>query len=190
MALPEPYSFFIDPLEQLGSTYCITGSVAAGLYGEPRVTRDIDVVMLLQTGELREFLQVFPEESFYVPPIDVLITETQRSGRGVFNLIHHATGYKADIFVAARDPLHKWALRHRRRQPYNADVPGVDLLWVAPPEYVIIRKLEYFREGGSDKHLRDISFMLKTTQTDAAFIEKQVARLGLNAQWQVAASFG
>jgi hypothetical protein len=33
-------------------------------------------------------------------------------------------------------------------------------IMVAPPEYVIVHKLEFFREGGSDKHLRDIRTML------------------------------
>jgi len=28
--------------------------------------------------------------------------------------------------------------------------------YAAPPEYVILRKLQYFREGGSEKHLLDI----------------------------------
>ena len=31
---------------------------------------------------------------------------------------------------------------------------------LAPAEYVIVRKLEYYREGGSEKHLRDIRSML------------------------------
>ena len=31
---------------------------------------------------------------------------------------------------------------------------------VAPPEYVILRKLEYYREGGSEKHVRDFRAML------------------------------
>ena len=32
---------------------------------------------------------------------------------------------------------------------------------VAPPEYVIVRKLQFYHEGGSEKHLRDISAMLR-----------------------------
>lgn len=53
----------------------------------------------------------------------------------------------------------------------------------APPEYVIVRKLEYLREGGSDKHARDIRFMLAAAQVDLAFVEAEVARLGLHEQW-------
>lgn len=91
----------------------------------------------------------------------------------MFNLIHHASHFKADIYLAARDPLHAWALAHRRR----ISVAGSDL-WIAPPEYVILRKLEYLREGGLDKHLRNVRFMLAATVADRTFIETEVARLG------------
>jgi hypothetical protein len=48
MPAPSPFAPFIDPLERLGLPYCITGSVAASVYGEPRLTADIDVVLLLR----------------------------------------------------------------------------------------------------------------------------------------------
>ena len=186
MALPEPYAYFIDPLESLGLTYCITGSVAAGIYGEPRTTYDIDVVLLLSVSELARFQSRFPEEEFYVPPLDSLLTEVRRPQRGMFNLLHHGSGYKADLFLAARDPLHTWALGHRRRKPYDEAFPERDLLWVAPPEYVILRKLEYFRESSHEKHLRDVRYMLDSTpDLDQPFIDSQLARLGLQAQWRI-----
>ena len=39
MELPEPIAAFIGPLEVLGLPYCVTGSIAASIYGEPRMTR-------------------------------------------------------------------------------------------------------------------------------------------------------
>ena len=42
---------------------------------------------------------------------------------------------------------------------------------LAPPEYVIVRKLEYFNEGGSDKHLRDIRGMLDVSGDLIATVE-------------------
>ena len=56
----------------------------------------------------------------------------------------------------------------------------------APPEYVIIRKLEFFREGGSEKHLRDIASMLveSATQIDATYLDGEVIARGLTTGWQ------
>jgi hypothetical protein len=179
MPAPDPLAPFLDPLERLGLPYCVTGSVAASVYGEPRLTADIDVVLLLRADDIAALQAAFPEEAYYVPPEETLRLEAARATRGMFNLIHHATQFKADIYVAASDPLHEWALANRRRVSLEAAA-----MWVAPPEYVILRKLEYFREGGQDKHLRDIRFILAATEVDRAFLDSQVERLGLAAEWQ------
>jgi hypothetical protein len=179
MPAPEPLAPFLEPLERLALPYCITGSVAASVYGEPRLTADIDVVLLLDVRDIAALRAVFPDSTYYVPPDETLRLEIARSSRGMFNLIHHASQFKADIYLSARDPLHAWALQHRRR--ISLEGSGA---WIAPPEYVILRKLEYLREGGSDKHLRDIRFILAATPIDRALVESEVARLGVGEQWR------
>lgn len=54
-----------------------------------------------------------------------------------------------------------WAFGHRRQLSVG-EVP----VWLAPPEYVVVQKLEFFREGGSEKHIRDIRGMLAVTDLD------------------------
>ena len=89
MPVPSPLAPFIEPLERLGLPYCITGSVAASVYGEPRLTADIDVVLLMRTTDIAALRSVFPESEYYVPPDETLSLETSRTTRGMFNLIHH-----------------------------------------------------------------------------------------------------
>jgi hypothetical protein len=179
MPAPSPLAAFLDPLEHLGLAYCITGSVAASVYGEPRLTADIDVVLVLGAGDIVALRAAFPEKDYYVPPDEVLRLELSRHSRGMFNLIHHATQFKADIYLAAHDPLHAWALAQRRR--ISLEGGGA---WIAPPEYVIVRKLEFLREGGSDKHARDIRFIVAATPIDRAFLDAEISRLGLENQWR------
>jgi hypothetical protein len=178
MPAPSPLAPFILPLERLALPYCITGSVAASVYGEPRLTADIDVVLLLKLENIAALRIAFADTAYYVPPDETLRLELARSSRGMFNLIHHASQFKADVYLAASDPLQAWALKHRRRISLEGD--GA---WIAPPEYVIVRKLEYLREGGSDKHVRDIRFMLAATAVDLSFVQAEVARLGLQQQF-------
>lgn len=178
MPAPEPLSVFIEPLESLDLPYFITGSVAASVYGEPRLTADIDVVLLLSINQVAALRTAFPEDAYYVPPDETLLAEVGRGSRGTFNLIHHASHFKADIYVAGHDPLHTWALKHKRRIDLERGAT-----WVAPPEYVILRKLEFLREGGSDKHVRDIRFILAVTPVDRSFLEREVTRLGVHEQW-------
>jgi hypothetical protein len=59
---------------------------------------------------------------------------------------------------------------------------------VAAPEDVILGKLWYFQEGGSDKHLRDIAAMLEISdaEIDRQYIDQWAAQLGLTEPWQLA----
>jgi len=179
MPAPEPLAPFLEPLERLGLPYCVTGSVAASVYGEPRLTADIDVVLLLKVSDIVAFRSAFPDSAYYVPPDETLRLELARASRGMFKFIHHVSQFKADIYLAGRDASHAWALAHRRRIRL-----GEGGAWIAPPEYVILRKLEFLRESGQDKHLRDIRFMLAASAVDRAFLETEVTRLGLDVQWR------
>ena len=57
---------------------------------------------------------------------------------------------------------------------------------LAPPEYVIISKLEYYREGGSEKHLRDIRSMLTVSgdKIDRSVLNEWISRRGVEAEWR------
>ena len=181
--MPEPdlIELFVQPLQESNIRYLISGSVAAMLYGEPRVTHDIDLVVFLRREDAARLAQIFPPPQFYVPPADIILTEMARESRGHFNLIHSASGLKADFYTAGRDELHAWAFRHARH--YSVGGHTINL---APPEYVILRKLEYHREGGSEKHLRDIRAMLSVSgdQLNRGELHEWIARLALETEWQ------
>lgn len=179
--MPEPSLLepFIARLEHLGVPYFVTGSMAGILYGEPRLTHDVDIVVALALRDVQRFVDAFPLDEFYCPPEDVLAIEVRRGQRGHCNLIHHRSGFKADIYIAF-DELHRWALARRR----EITLEGLHVS-VAPVEYVILRKLEYFHEGRSEKHVRDIRGMLEVSsaQIDRTLLEQWIARLGLTAEW-------
>jgi hypothetical protein len=174
------FTLFTSRLQAAGVEAVVTGSVAAMFYGEPRLTHDIDLVVLLDDRSIRALVQAFPDEEFYCAPAEVIQVEARRSQRGHFNIIHHETGFKADIYIAGEDPLHRWALANRRRAPFAGMM--IDL---APPEYVIVRKLQYYREGHSAKHVSDIRGILRQQgeDIDREALESRVVGLGLQAEW-------
>ena len=180
------FKIFVSRLNKLNITYMITGAVASIIYGEPRLTNDIDLVVDLKDSEVQDFVSIFPIEDFYCPPLEVIELEIRRSQRGHFNLIHHETGFKADIYTSGREELHRWGLQHR----IKIDIEGEEF-WVAPVEYVILRKLEYYREGRSEKHLRDISAILalSSKEIDFTFIEQKIETSLLEKEWQAAKDY-
>lgn len=180
MPAPDELSLFVDRLEAIGAPYMVTGATAAILYGQPRVTNDLDVVLSLDDAGRVAMLRAFPESEFYVPPESVIRTEQARTQRGHFNLIHHESGYKADIYLTGADPLHAWALPLRRRLPWNDNAE----MAVAPPEYVVLRKLEYYREGRSAKHPTDIRAIREVTGVNEEMLAPWIERMGLGSLWQ------
>ena len=181
MPEPELTLLFVRPLNRLGVRYIVSGSVAAILYGEPRLTHDVDFVVFLRSEEVGGLREAFPATDFYLPPPEVIHSELAREQRGHFNVIHADTGFKADFYLAGREEFHAWAFRHARQMDYLNEPVAV-----APPEYVIVRKLEYFREGGSEKHLRDIRAMMSVSadQIDRRALEEWIGRQGVEAQWR------
>lgn len=181
---PDLIELFVKPLNDLGVRYLVSGSVAAMLYGEPRVTHDIDLVVFLRAEQIQQLAKVYPPPDFYVPPIDTILEEAARE-RGSFNIIHADSGLKADFYLAGRDEFHGWAFRNAKQ--YSV---AQTMIRLAPPEYVIVRKLEYYREGGSEKHLRDIRSILAVSgeQLDLPELNEWVQRQGVQEQWRKAAA--
>jgi hypothetical protein len=174
-----PITVFADRLNGLNLPWMAVGSVASASYGHYRTTNDVDVILALKSEDAPRLARSFPASEFYCPPPDVIAIEANRSERGHFNLIHHETVFKADVYLAGNDALLAWAMAHRREVHLENTT-----VWVAPPEYVIIGKLEFFREGGSEKHLRDIRGMLGATEIDLGFVEKEIAQRGLQDAWR------
>ena len=158
----------------------VTGATAAIIYGQPRVTNDLDVVVSLDDASRATLLRAFSEDEFYVPPESVIQAEQARTQRGHFNLIHLESGYKADVYLAGSDPLHAWALPRRQRVTWATNLT----VSVAPPEYVVLRKLEYYREGRSSKHVADIQAIRAITGVDESVLGPWLVRLGLEALWR------
>ena len=180
MSLPDLIARFVRPLARLDVPYMVMGGVAAIIYSEPRYTQDLDLVLELDAARAADFAAAFPSPEFYVPPIEAIEAEARRASFGHFNLAHHETGLRADVYLAGDDPLHAWGLARRRRIVLR-DEP----VWLAPVEYVILGKLKFYRQGGSIRHLEDISSILRISsdRIDFTELEARIADEGLEAEW-------
>ncbi len=178
---PDLITLFVAPLEAAGIRYMITGSIASSIYGEPRNTLDIDLVLFLQNSQASEFSQIFPEEGFYLPPTDVIQIEARRETRGHFNIIHHNSGLKADIYLSQNHPYLPWAIENIRR----IQAPGGPIC-IAPPEYVILHKLEFYKESQHQRHLRDIAGMIEQQSLDHTFLAPALQKLNLTPEYEAA----
>ena len=78
--------------------------------------------------------------------------------RRQFNVIHPASGMKVDLILARTDP---WG---KLRSPVDKGCGSADRDgYIARPEDIIISKMRYYKMGGSEKHLRDITGILNVS---------------------------
>lgn len=174
MELYELLEQVVLTFERLQIPYLITDSVASMAYGEPRLTNDIDLVAAIQPQHITELLAAFPPSSYYLSDEAIRNAIAHQSQ---FNIIHPASGLKIDVMVRKDTPFDRSRFARARTlcptESYSAAF--------ASPEDVIIKKMEYYQQGGSDKHLRDITGMLKISgkEIDQAYIAEWADRLGL-----------
>ena len=178
MTQAELLRYLVDTLDCLSIDYMIVGSHASIYYGEPRFTQDVDVVVGLTASALPGFLEQFPGSDFYVSEG---AAREALARRGQFNIIHGASGVKIDVFIGKDTEYDRLRFQRRQRLPL---VPGREA-YFARPEDVILYKLLYFREGGSDQHLRDVAGMLAVSGADLDFdyVSQWAHRLGVVDLW-------
>jgi hypothetical protein len=167
-------------LESQGVTYALVGSYASAVYGEPRFTHDIDIVVQLTLEEANRLCAEFPAPEFYVSQAAAREAVVEHSQ---FNVIHPASGNKIDFMIPRNDAWGRTQLTRRIRRPILPDREG----FVAAPEDVILGKLWYYHEGGSEKHLRDIAAMLQTSREmiDEKYVEQWAQQLGYAEHWRL-----
>jgi hypothetical protein len=183
---PSLIGLFVAPLNRVGIEYMVTGGLAAIVYGHPRLTLDVDLVIRLPSESASVFTALWPADEFYVPPVEVVAEESARPGAGHCNVIHSTSMLRADVYFAGNDALAAWALGRRVVRVVQGEA-----VQFAPIEYVILSKLRYYRDGGSDRHLRDIARMLEVSgsEVDGSTLEAWVGRLDLAREWMQARSF-
>lgn len=166
-------------LERLKIAYMLVGSVASGAYGEPRMTQDIDIVISVSAAQAARLCAAFPADEFYVSRDAAMAALAQGSQ---FNVIHPTSGNKIDFIIARNDAWGREQMRRRQRVRILPQQEG----FAARAEDLILSKMLYYKEGGSEKHLRDIAGILKISpdEVDRDYVAGWAAQLDVVEIWQ------
>jgi hypothetical protein len=154
--------------------YMLTGSMAMNYYAEPRMTRDIDLVVALAPKDVDTVIRIFSAD-YYVSREAVSDSILRRS---VFNLVHNDSIIKVDCIVqkSTEYRVMEFERRHRIRiEDFET--------WIVSKEDLIISKLEWARESHSEKQLSDVRNLLKTV-CDLDYLRNWTEKLGLHNLFQ------
>lgn len=143
--------------------YMVIGGQAVLLYGEPRMTRDIDITIGAGTDRLGELLGVLKETGLRAIPktVNDFVEETF-----VLPAIDDKTGIRAD-FIFSFTPYETAAIKRAR----TIAIAGEKTAFAAP-EDVIIHKIF----AGRPRDIEDAkSIVLKIKKLDTAYLKSRLA---------------
>ena len=154
--------------------YMLTGSMAMNYYAQPRMTRDIDVVVALRAGDAGRVVELFRLD-YYVSREAV---DDSIAHQSLFNLIHNESVIKVDCIVRKQTP-YRLAEFDRRQRIRIQDFET----WIVSKEDLVLSKLFWAKASRSELQLRDVKNLV-STGCDRAYIERWTADLDLTGLWQ------
>lgn len=163
----------IEILEKLSVPYMITGSVASFLYGEPRVTYDLDIVIAPSEATIRALIQAL-EPYAYVSK-EAAMDAYRRSQ--MFNAIGFETAEKVDFILFKDRPYSRAAFERRQRK----DLESLSFM-VSTVEDSILSKLSWARRSSSERQLRDVYGMMRKRMDslDWNYLNRWASELGVS----------
>jgi hypothetical protein len=166
----------VGHLDRAGIPHMVTGSLASSYHGEPRATRDLDIVIDPSPTALSRLVEDLAGAGFYV---DAGTAQAALRDRSQFNAIGPDVT-KVDFIIRKDRPfsIEEFA----RREP--ADLLGTSG-FVATAEDLVVAKLEWAAASDSDRQRRDVLGMLRVAvDLDEAYIDRWATALGLGQAWR------
>jgi hypothetical protein len=168
----------LTELEAAAIPYMVVGSFASSFHGEPRMTRDLDVVIDPAVGGLDQFIERLSAAGFYADQDAgrrALVARTQ------FNVIDPSTGWKVDLIIRKDRPFSREEFERRR----SADLP-MGRFSIATAEDTILAKLEWARSGESERQFHDAAGIVAVSgpDLDLAYLDRWADALGVREDWQ------
>lgn len=182
-----PYSEFVKlvlaALEAADIPYMIGGAVAAWAWGEPRATRDLDIVVQVPIEAVQRLSDALTARDMLVPADIILSNLLEDRADLPLNAIHIYSGYKADIYLLREgDALREEAFQRRKLVDLG---PELGKVYLHSPEDLILYKLWYYSLSQQSKHLRDITAIVLTLgdSLDGSYIHRWAQQKGVNTLW-------
>lgn len=160
----------LDRIEALGVRYYVTGSWALSVHAEPRMTRDLDLVLDLDPAEYERRIRPAFEDAYLVNDVIHL------GARAIGGLIHRTEIVRVDLMMGRRDA---WARRAFERAR-TVDHPGLGRAPVIAAEDLVLAKLQWSDGGRSELQVRDCRSVIRVApDLDWTYLERYAAILGV-----------
>ncbi len=164
-------------LDKHNIPYMVIGGQAVLLYGEPRLTKDIDITLGVGVDHLAEMKKIVDGLGlkYLTREVDAFVKETM-----VLPVAHQESGIRVD-FIFSFSPYERQAIERATRVHF-----GRTPIKFAALEDLVIHKMI----AGRPRDLEDIeSILVKNPEYDSRYIEKWLAEFDTALDKKYAESF-
>jgi hypothetical protein len=149
--------------------FMLTGSIAMNYYVEPRMTRDIDIVVYLRKENISAIVKMFEQDYYIDEDFVMMAIDSNR----MFNIVHNETVTKVD-FILRKKSDYRLVEFERRQLVTFVNFPT----YIVSKEDLILSKLDWMKNSKSDMQKKDISLLLSSGY-DKEYVQKWSTELGL-----------
>ena len=164
-------------LNNLRIDFFVSGGFAVSVWGRPRFTADIDLVIYLEEKNINQLAGKLKNE-FPDAYIDSLQMRDALKNNGEFNIIEPNVGMKIDFWIVYNQEYDKLRLRRSIKRNIGREVRFIS------PEDLIISKLQWMQNDPSSRHIEDIRSVLEITKVDKSYLKENVKKLGLEKRYK------
>lgn len=143
---------------KLNIPYFVGGSIASSLYGIPRATQDVDIIVEMSVAHVNMFIKSIEDD--FVVNVDAVKSAVRK--KSCFNIIDKEELYKVDIFIQKPDDISKAAMLRKIKYTVS-ELEEIKAFYICSPEDIISHKLYWFKLGGnvSERQWNDVLEVLK-----------------------------
>lgn len=156
-------------LDTLNISHYFTGGFAVLVLGDPRTTRDLDVVIDVAPDDVESLVIALQASGYYVPDLN----------RNILQITHQETISRADIVLATADAFERTKLTRSRPIAIPDGDTTITLPFVSP-EDLILSKIRWTGDR-SEKQWNDVLgiFKLQREDLDLDYLYEWGDRLGV-----------
>ncbi|MFO7891606.1 MAG: DUF6036 family nucleotidyltransferase [bacterium] len=155
-------------------SFMVTGSMALNYYAQPRMTRDIDIIISLTKSRIKDIINLFKDD-YYISSTAV---EESVANRSIFNILHNESIIKVDFIIQKQTEYRQ--IEFERRQ--KVSIRDFETFLVSK-EDLIISKLIWGKDSRSELQKRDILNLI-STGFDQKYLNSWITRLGLKTYYE------
>jgi len=150
-------------LKELKIPYIITGGMAVLVWGRPRFTADIDIVIEFDHNKVDKLEKALLSLST-IGYFDKKAVQEAIDNKGEFNFIDGNTGIKVDFWVLSDDSFDLSRIKRKK----NKKILGENVFFSSPEDLILI-KLKWYKESSMSRQIEDVESILKISDKKIDF---------------------